>query len=140
MANAFDAVEEVLLQSISDVRGDLCVADGANHIPFPIRRVFYIYDVPDGAERGGHAHLTCRRALIAARGSLSVTLSDGHERRTYELRHPNRALIVPPRLWEELRNFSSDALLLVLADEPYSEADYVRDYSEFLRTMSASQR
>lgn len=138
MANAFDAVEEVRLHSIRDARGEISIADGSTHIPFEIKRVFYIYDVPEGSTRGRHAHLSCRRALIAARGRLRVGLTDGIETREYMLDSPDKALIVPPGLWEELSDFSADALLLVLADEIYRSEDYVRDFNEFLKLTASA--
>lgn len=127
------------LPRVNDVRGNLTFIEGDEHTPFPIRRVYYLYDVPGGASRGGHAHRQLQQLLIALSGSFDVLLDDGFERTTISLNRSFRALYVPTRVWRELHNFSSGAVCLSVASEHYSEADYVRDYSAF-RTWIAEER
>jgi len=121
------------LQNIADVRGSLSIVESARHIPFGIERVFWIYDVPDGGARGAHAHRACHQLLIAASGSFSVVLDDGVNRRTVLLDRPNCGLHIPPGIWAEEQGFSSGSICLVLASHPFDEADYIRDYGEFLQ-------
>jgi hypothetical protein len=114
-------------------RGNLTFIEGGLHVPFPIRRAYYLYDVPGGAERGGHAHKDLHQLIIALSGSFDVVLDDGREKRRIPLNRPYHGLYVCPHIWRELDNFSTGAVCLVLASEFYSEADYWRDYGEFLR-------
>jgi hypothetical protein len=120
------------LPRIQDPRGNLTFAEGNRHVPFEIRRVYYLYDVPAGAERGGHAHRRLHQVLIAVSGSFRVRLDDGTERRTVLLNRPYTALHIVPGIWRELEDFSSGSVCLVLASERYDEADYWRDYTSFL--------
>lgn len=106
--------------------------DGAQ-LPFDIKRVYYLYDIPGDSSRGGHAHRHNQSLIVAASGSFEVTLSDGVESRTYMLNRPYRGLLVPSGLWREIDNFSSGAVCLVLTSELFSEDDYVRDHEEFLK-------
>jgi hypothetical protein len=107
------------------------VAEGGRHVPFEIARVYYLYDVPSGSMRAGHAHKALRQLLIAVSGSFDVRLNDGAREETVTLNRPNRGLLVGPMLWREIDNFSSGAVCLVLASLPYDEADYFRDFAEF---------
>ena len=107
-------------------------------LPFDIRRVYYLYDIPGDSHRGGHAHRDNSSLIVAASGSFEVTLGDGRRSRTFPLNRPYRGLYVPPGLWREIGNFSSGAVCLVLTSELFSEDDYVRDYSEFL-SLTASK-
>ena len=100
-------------------------------MPFDIKRIYYLYDVPGGAVRAGHAHRTLQQCLIAVAGSFDVTLDDATERRRFTLNRPSQALVIPPMLWRELDNFSSGSVCLALASEYYDEADYIRDYGQF---------
>ncbi len=102
------------------------------HVPFPINRVFYTYDIPGGEDRGAHAHKTCHQLIIAASGSFEVELDDGTNKRTVALNRPYFGLHVPPGIWAAERGFSSGSICLVLASEGYHEDDYIRDYNEFL--------
>lgn len=120
------------LPRIQDPRGNLTFAEGGRHVPFEIRRVYYLYDVPAGAERGGHAHRRLHQVLVALAGSFKVRLDDGTERRTVVLNRPYTGLHVVPGIWRELEDFSSGSVCLVLASERYDEADYWRDYHAFL--------
>lgn len=123
------------LPKISDPRGNLTFIEGGNHIPFEIRRVYYLYDVPGGAERGGHAHKDLHQLIIAMSGSFDVVLDDGHEKRRIHLNRSYNGLYVCPMIWRELDNFSSGSVLMVLASNVYDESDYYRDYSEFIKAQ-----
>lgn len=116
---------------INDPRGNLTVIEGMNHIPFEIRRVYYLYDVPSGLGRGGHAHKNLHQILIATSGSFEVTISDGHDKKSFELNQSYKGLYICPMIWRELYNFSRDAVCFVLASEIYDEADYIRNIGEF---------
>lgn len=116
--------------------GSLTVADSPS-LPFTLRRVYYIYDLPAGAERGGHSHYREHRLLIAASGCFDVTVDDGIDRRTFTLRSPFYGLYIPPGLWRTLSDFSSGAIALALCSNLYSADDYVRDYDLFLSLKSA---
>ena len=113
-------------------RGELTAIEIGRDVPFPIRRIFYISGVPAGATRGGHAHRSCEELLVAVGGSFKVDLDDGEARRSFELDRRDRGLYVPPMVWGELRDFSADAVCLVLASESYEESDYLRDRDAFV--------
>lgn len=120
------------LPKISDPRGNLTFVESHNQIPFEIRRVYYLYDVPSGAERGGHAHKALHQLIIPLSGSFDIVLDDGSTRRTLTLNRPWQGLYVCPMIWRELENFSSGSICMVLASEKYDESDYYRDYQEFI--------
>lgn len=113
--------------------GNITVAENMKNIPFEVRRVYYLYDIPGGEARGGHAHYELEQYIIAASGSFDVILSDGQNKKTVTLNRPNIALHIVPGLWRELDNFSSGSVCLVLASLKYDESDYIRDYGEFLK-------
>ena len=117
-------------------RGILTVIEGGGNIPFDIERVYYLYDIPAGEERGGHAHRRLHQLIVAASGSFDVILDDGTERKTISLNRPFQGITVVPGIWRELVNFSSGAICLVIASMHYDEADYIRDYGEFLKIKS----
>lgn len=119
-------------QHHSDRQGDLSVVENKKDIPFDVKRVYYLYDVPGGAERGGHAHKGLYQLLIAASGSFIVVLDDGKKRRRISLNRPYKALLIVPGIWRELEDFSSGSVCLVLASEHYNEDDYIRNFNEFL--------
>jgi len=121
------------LPKIADPRGNLSVIEGGRHIPFEIKRVFYLYDVPGGETRAGHALKNTEQFIIAASGSFDVILDDGKERRTYGLNRSWRGVYVAPMVWRELVNFSSAGVCLVLASDYFDEDEYYRDYDEFLQ-------
>ncbi len=112
--------------------GNLTVVENGDTVPFDIRRVYYLYDVPGGEMRGGHAHHDLYQLIVAASGSFDVVLDDSVSCRTVSLNRPYHGLLVVPGIWRELENFSSGAVCLVLASEHYSEADYVREYPDFI--------
>jgi len=119
------------LPKIADPRGNLTFIEGMKHVPFEISRVYYLYDVPGGETRGGHAHRTLEQFIIAAMGSFDVLLDDGFDRKRVFLNRSYYGLYVPRMVWRELENFSSGSVCLVLASHPYDEADYYRSYEEF---------
>lgn len=121
------------LPKINDPRGNLTFIEENNHIPYDIKRVFFLYDVPGGENRAGHALKSCYQLLIAASGSFDVTLDDGNEKRTFHLNRSYYGLSIPPLVWREIDNFSSGSVCMVLASEFYSETDYYRQYEDFLR-------
>ena len=123
------------LPKILDPRGNLTVAQSMDHIPFNVSRVYWVYDVPAGASRGGHAHKQCRAFIVAASGSFTVTLDDGYTQTSYHLNHPWHGLYVETGVWRTLNDFSSGAVCLVLASDPFEEDDYIRDYNDFLATL-----
>lgn len=120
------------LPKISDPRGNLTFIEGERHVPFEVRRVYYLYDVPGGESRGGHAHKELEQLIIAVSGSFDVVLDNGRDRQRFHLNRSYYGLYVPRLVWRELENFSSASVCLVLASRPYEEADYYRDYDEFL--------
>jgi WxcM-like, C-terminal len=120
------------LPKINDPRGNLTFIENSKHIPFTIQRVFYLYDVPGGASRAGHALKSCEQFLIAMSGSFDVILDDGKERKRYHLNRSYYGLYICPMVWRELDNFSSGSVCMVLASAFYSEADYYRDYEDYL--------
>lgn len=125
------------LPKISDPRGNLTFIEGERHVPFAIQRVYYLYDVPGGAERGGHAHKELRQLIIAMSGSFDVVLDDGHAKKRVHLNRSYTGLYVCPMIWRELDNFSSGSVCMVLASNHYDESDYYRDYAEFLRAVKS---
>lgn len=113
--------------------GSITPLGNGGDLPFDVRRVYYLYDVPSGAVRGGHAHRALRQLVVAASGSFRVVLDDGRERRSVTLNRPDTGLLVVPGIWRELEDFSSGSVCLVLASAEYEESDYVRDYGDFVR-------
>lgn len=129
--NVFDC-SPCELNKIHDPEGNLTYLYEEMHVPFPINRVFYIYDIPGGKDRGAHAHKTCHQFMIAASGSFEVVLNDGENERTVQLNRPYEGLHVPPGIWASEQGFSSGSICLVLTSHNYDEEDYIRDYNEFL--------
>ena len=119
------------LPKITDPEGNLTPIEGGRHVPFEIKRVFYLYDVPGGATRAGHALKTCQQFIIAMSGSFDVMLDDGADTKRYHLNRSYTGLYVPALIWRELENFSSGSVCTVLASEVYDEKSYYRDYEEF---------
>jgi len=127
------------LPKIIDPRGNLTVAEGMEKVPFEIKRAYWVYDVPAGESRGGHAHKRLQQLVIALSGSFTVTLDDGHERRTILLNHPWQGLLIDVNTWRTLDDFSSGAVCLVLASEHFEEEDYIYEYDEFLKYVGCSK-
>lgn len=127
------------IPKIVDIRGNLSVVEELKDIPFEIARVYWVYDVPSGESRGGHAHKRLKQFLIALSGSFTVTLDDGTERRKFLLNHPYQGLEIETGIWRTLDDFSSGAVCLVLASEFYDEEDYIREYDEFLEYVKCSK-
>jgi dTDP-4-dehydrorhamnose 3,5-epimerase-like enzyme len=123
------------LPKISDPRGNLTFIEGNQHIPFDIRRVYYLYDVPGGAERGGHAHRGLSQLIIAMSGSFDVILDEGGAKKRFHLNRSYQGLYVCPMMWRELDNFSSGSVCMVLASNIYEESDYYRDYDKYLTAI-----
>lgn len=120
------------VSKVNNGSGNITVVENGINMPFDVKRVYYLYDIPGGEARGGHAHYELEQYLIAASGSFDVILDDGKNRRTVTLNRPNLALHIVPGLWRELDNFSSGSICLVLASHKYGEGDYIRDYEKFL--------
>lgn len=121
------------VSKVHNESGNITVVENGLNIPFIVKRIYYLYDIPGGEIRGGHAHYELEQYIIAASGSFDVVLDDGKNRRRVTLNRPNVALHIVPGLWRELDNFSSGSISLVLASHLYNDLDYIRDYSEFLK-------
>ena len=117
----------------SDRKGTISVVENKKTIPFDVKRVYYLYDVPGGESRGSHAHKKLSQLIVAASGSFSVTLNDGNVKRTFILNRPYQGLYVVPGIWRELDDFSSGSVCMVLASSKYDASDYIRDYDEFIK-------
>ncbi len=124
------------LPKISDARGNLTFIEGNSHVPFDIKRVYYLYDVPGGAERGAHAHKDLHQLIVAISGSFDVILNDGHEERRFHLNRSYFGLYVCPMMWRGLDNFSSGSVCMVLASNIYDESDYIREREVFFTTCT----
>ena len=130
-------IQVIDIPKIKNSRGNIGVIE-LDTIPFDIKRVYYLYDVPSSAKRGGHAHRNLQQLLVPLSGSFDVVLKDGTEEVTVTLNKPDKGLLVNNNIWRELENFSSGAVCMVLASQPYSEEDYIREYKEFLKYVRAS--
>ena len=120
------------LPKITDPRGNLTFIEGNGHIPFEIKRVYYLYDIPAAAQRGGHAHKALHQLIVALAGSFDIVLDDGTGKKRFQLNSPSVGLYVGPMIWREMDNFSSGAVCLVLASSQFDEGDYFRNYDEFI--------
>jgi hypothetical protein len=127
------------LPRITDPRGNLTAVEGNQQVPFDIARVYYLYDVPGGESRGGHAHRNLQQLIVAASGSFDIVVDDGTETARFHLNRSYHGLYVPRLTWRELGNFSSGSVCLVLASQVYAEDDYYRDYDEFLTARRAAE-
>jgi hypothetical protein len=130
-----DKCRIIEIPKISDPRGNLSFIEGNKHIPFEIKRVYYLYDVPGGSERGGHAHKDLHQLIISMSGSFNVHLDDGVNKKTFHLNRSYYGLYICPMIWRQLDNFSSGGVSMVLASNYYDESDYLRDYDDFLKRV-----
>ena len=124
-------IEIITIQKIEDIRGNIAVIEN-NVIPFKVQRVYYLYDIPSTASRGGHSHIEQIEFLVALSGSFDVVINDGKESKTVTLNKPDKGLLIKENTWRELENFSSGSVCLVLASDVFKEEDYIRDFDEFL--------
>ncbi|WP_123694481.1 sugar 3,4-ketoisomerase [Delftia acidovorans] len=124
------------LPKVEDPRGNLTFIEAGQHVPFDIRRVYYLYDVPGGSHRGGHAHKCLHQLLIAMSGSFDITLDDGRTKFKYHLNRSYYGLYIPPMIWREIDNFSSGSVCLVLASDHFMEDDYYREYGDFKNAVN----
>lgn len=123
------------LRTFTDSRGNLTIAEEGIEVPFKIQRVYWIHGVPQGEERGRHSNRVSSEYVIAVNGSVDITLEDSDGRRTYHLDSKEKGLLIPPDTWDEIKNFSPDAVLLVLASHSYDEEAYINSYEEFLQSI-----
>lgn len=130
---AVDDCKIIEFPKITDARGNLSFIEGQNHIPFDIKRVYYLYDVPGGSDRGEHAHRDLHQVIISMAGSFDLLLDDGTRKKKFHLNRSYYGVHICPMTWRYLDNFSSGAVCMVLASAPYDEADYIRDYDTFLK-------
>lgn len=128
------------LPKITDPRGNLTFVESNRHIPFSIQRVYYLYDVPGGSERGGHAHKALNQLIIAIAGSFDIHIDDGLAKKTIHLNRSHYGLYVCPMIWREIDNFSSGAVCMVLASDYYDESDYYRNYNQFLNDVQKAAK
>ena len=137
--NPIDSCQIFNLKKISDPRGNLTVIESQKDIPFEIKRIYYIYDVPGGESRGAHGHKTLEQIIIAISGSFDVNVDTGKERKTFMLNRAYFGLYLPKMVWRDINNFSSGSVCLVLASDFYKENDYIRDYGEFLKLTEGTK-
>jgi dTDP-4-dehydrorhamnose 3,5-epimerase-like enzyme len=130
-----DSCRIIQLPKITDVRGNLSVIEGNRSVPFEIKRVYYLYDVPSGATRGGHAHKKLKQMIIAISGSFDIIVDDGHKKKKFFLNRPHYGLFIPEGIWREINNFSSNSVALALVSEWYDENDYIRVYSAYQKMV-----
>lgn len=130
-----EQVKFIQLPKILDKRGNLSFVEGGRHIPFPIKRTFWIYDVPGGKQRGGHAYKMTQEFIIALSGSFDVVVNDGNSEQVYHLNRSYNGLLIPNMVWREMRNFSTNSLALILSSTFYNEEDYIRDYSQYIKEV-----
>lgn len=135
--SVYDCTMIELDQHHSDRKGNISVVQNGDTVPFDVKRVYYLYDVPGGESRGSHAHKELSQFIVAASGSFRVTLDDGHAKRSFFLNRPYQGLYVKPGIWRDLDDFSSGAVCMVLASEKYDPDDYIREYDEFLNFRKA---
>lgn len=133
-----DQCKPIELPVVADPQGNLAFAEEEKHIPFPIARVFYVYDIPAEAARGGHAHLTLEQVVFCLTGRLEMVVDDSAERRTHVLDEPRKGLYLPPMVWHDIGGFAPGTVYLVIASAPFIEADYIRDYDEFQNAVKAA--
>ncbi|MBO4966422.1 MAG: WxcM-like domain-containing protein [Muribaculaceae bacterium] len=132
-----DKVQQFEFSKVCDPRGNLSFIEGGCHVPFAIKRVFYIYDVPGGETRGGHAHYENSTVLIAVSGSFDLHLTDGTDELVIPMNRSNRGVLIPPGVWDCMHNFTTGTVCLALCSHHYEEEDYIRDYDEYLEYVKS---
>ena len=135
-----DQCKIINFPKVTDFRGNLSFVEENRQVPFDIKRVYYLYDVPSGATRGGHAHKQLQQLVIALSGSFDVILDDGYHKRKVFLNRPHYGLYIPSKVWRELENFSSNSVALALVSEFYDESDYIREYDDFKKMVENGWR
>jgi hypothetical protein len=131
-SNTIEDCKIIDLPKICSPSGNITTVENNIEIPFAVKRIYYLYDIPGGEERGGHGHKELQQLIIAASGSFDIILDDGNSKKLFHLNRPDFGILLPSGLWRELVNFSSGAICLVLASQEYQESDYIRNYSDFL--------
>lgn len=134
-----DQCKIIDIPRVEDPRGNLSFVEGGDLVPFDIKRIYYLYDVPGGVSRGGHGHKELKQFIVAASGSFDVVVDDGVNRKRFNMNRSYYGLYIPQLMWREIDNFSSGAVCLVLASEHYAESDYIRDYDEFVNLKKGKQ-
>lgn len=129
----------IALDKIRDKRGNLSVIEKGKTLPFPIARTYWIYDIPGGEHRGGHAYIKSEEFIIALSGSFEVTTNDGKEEQTYTMNRCNQGLYIPAGTWRQMRNFATNSIALVIASTPYNPRDYIRSFDEFMRLKAKEE-
>lgn len=135
---SIERCKPIELPVVADPQGNLAFAEGETHVPFPIARAFYVYDVPEGAVRGGHAHHTLEEAVFCLSGRLEISVRDGAQRRAFLLDDPREGLYLPPLVWYDIGGFAPGTIYLVLTSAGYDEGDYIRDYGQFLEALESA--
>lgn len=136
MSSPLDRVREYEIPKVSDPRGNLSFIEEGRHVPFPVRRIFYIYDIPSGSTRGGHAHREQQQLVMCVSGAFELRLTDGDREITIPMNRPNKGIYVPPGVWLTMHDFTTASLCLVLCSGEYEESDYIRDLDEYLRFVA----
>lgn len=134
-----DKIQEFEFQKIYDHRGSLSFIEEGCDVPFSIKRVFYIYDIPGGALRGGHAHKENREVIMAVSGSFDLHLSDGTHEKVFHMNRAQKGVLIPTGVWVSMHNFTTGTIVVVLCSHPYDEADYVRDFDEYKKMLAAGE-
>lgn len=134
-----DKCKKMDFPKITDYRGNLSVIQEHTHIPFEIKRVYYLYDVPSGASRGGHAHISMEQVIIALSGSFDVILDDGYVKKSFFLNRPHYGLYISPGIWSQIENFSSNSIALSIVSTLYDEKDYIRDYETYKKMVKSDE-
>ncbi len=138
-ASSIDQCKIIDLPKINDPRGNLTFVESEKHIPFEIKRVFYIYDVPTGESRGAHSHHTLKQFIICLAGSFDVKVDDGRKKKVIHLNRPWQGVFIPPMIWDSEANFDPGSVCLVLSSDMYNEKDYIRNYDEFLEVVQSNK-
>lgn len=133
-------IKTIELEEHGDSRGTLISLEQMKNVPFEIKRVYYMFDTVKGVRRGFHAHKALKQILICVKGSCKILLDDGYDKEEVILDRPNKGLIIESNIWREMFDFSSDAVLMVLASELYDESDYIRDYTDFIKYVKEMRR